>query len=157
MKNFNPINLIIGILLTILLTTTIIYFTNWLNYPLSNYFSEAINDFYSKVYLTLIIFTLYIKNKYTYFFCLTLLPLHIIYKISGIQYCCTTPFEYTFEIYSFIKKVSNPNTFSDKIANIIYGVPLYGNIVIFIILLLPRVRNRHFKGKQNTTSNGQQV
>lgn len=147
MKRINLRKLILVYLLVVFTLSTIIYLYDWITYNAEGFFSEAINHFYSKIYLLSLIFSLWFTNRFTYFLCLILLPLLVVYRFSGILYCCTTPFDYTFEISALLKEYTNVGSFLDAAANFIYGLPLYGNFFILIVLLLPKTRREYFNKK----------
>lgn len=140
--NFNPLSIIRNIFIFVLIIDTILYCRNWIQFNGTNFFTEAINDFYSKVYLIGLIICLIKRNKITYFLCIILLPMYYIYRLSGILFCCTTPFDYTFEIYSFVRD-SFKNT-PQLILNLIIGFSVYFNVIIFVTLLFPSTRKKYF-------------
>lgn len=153
MNRFNPRKLILIFLIIVFIFSVLIYIVDWINYPIENkFFNESINDFYSKIYLLLIVFALYKTNGFTYFLCIILLPLHVIYMNSGILYCCTTPFDYSFSISAQIKAYSENQSVFNAIANLINVLPIYCNLLIFIILLLPNTRKDYFSGKKAANS-----
>lgn len=153
MKRLSPRKLILFFLISVFLFSTLIYFIDWINYPIANeFFYEAIDQLYSKIYLLLIIFCFYKTNPYCYFLCLLLLPLHFVYMHSGIPYCCTTPFDYTFEIYALIKEWTNTGSIMDTFANCLYPIPIYGNFIMLIILFLPKTRKEYFIKKMPITA-----
>ena len=139
---------ILRILIILFITTTLLYLFNWITFinP-SNYFYEDINCFYSKIYLLLLIITLYKTTRINYFILLLLLPLDLIYRFSGILFCCTTPFDYTFELYRFFNDLAKKESILYYFSHLIIGFPHYGNLIILIILLLPKTIKEYFQKK----------
>lgn len=130
----------------IFILSSIIYIYDWINSNVDNYFPETINLFYSKIFLIALILSFRFTNKYTYFLCLILLQLNLIYILSGILFCCETPFDYTFEIYSFFIDHFDSKT-SVYIRNFIFGIPDQGNLILTIYLLIPGVWRIYFRKK----------
>lgn len=135
MKNIN--GYFVGLLL-IILCLDIVFFFGERIYELSD-------PLFSMLFLTLIILTLIVKNKLTYIGGLILFLLPFMYNFIVPVISSTTPFDFTYLIFTYLKDHSEVGSNTDLIANVLFGLPRFICIGGIVLFLVPKIRRKYWR------------
>ena len=105
---------------------------------------ELSDPLFSMLYLILIIFSLVVKNKATYIIGLILFLSPFIYYFLINTISSTTPFDFTYLIFTYLKDHSEVGSITDKIANVIYGLPRFICVSGIVLFLIPKFRRKYW-------------
>jgi hypothetical protein len=131
-KNYIKYFLIVLFVLQVMIYVNLEYFDSILTYSLC--------------FLFLGIIALHFHKTYFFILALLLFLLPAFYSFFTIE--APSIFDYTFLVYDYLKDSTRQGTFIDSLANVIFGLPRFLNILIILLLLSKDVRHLYLSEKK---------